>query len=47
MIQYEHQCKADETSDWFKIKHQNLKSSIELQTEMSNLHASCQSKTSN
>ncbi len=46
MIQYESWCRIDETSDWLKIKYQSLESSTELQAEMSDLHASCQSKTS-
>ena len=46
MIQYESWCKDDETSDWLEIRYQSLESSTELQAEMNNSHASCQSKTS-
>ncbi len=46
MIQYESWCKVNKTLDWLEIKYQNLENSTELQVEMSNLHASCWSKTS-
>ncbi len=46
MIQYESWCKVNETSDWLEIKYQNFENLIELQAEMSDLHASCWSKTS-